>query len=304
MPIFSRLILMSPKKRTKSKTRSKSPKLCKRGINAAKKRYKVYPSAYANAHASKVCKGQIKDLNDEYKIDRRYIKGRKRLSSTGLNRWFKEKWVNVCEKDSKGKYKPCGRKNAKLDSKEYPFCRPSIRVTKDTPKTVKEMSKGEIERRCKRKRSVSQGKKGKPTRVTKQKTKFPYISLKTADLFDKYAELRKVSEVARGKKKSKQSDMGFMQAYRKVKGKQDKLRGFPIKKSKPEGQDWWIRRENFCARHLAQMKKNKRPNFEKTGKYKGLPTRQHTGLIIWACAAVPESKLKEIAKKLKEIKDT
>ena len=36
-------------------------KLCPRGKAAAKRKFKVYPSAYANAYASKVCAGKVKD---------------------------------------------------------------------------------------------------------------------------------------------------------------------------------------------------------------------------------------------------
>tara|TARA_B100001093_G_scaffold501042_1_gene552232 strand:+ start:1236 stop:1391 length:156 start_codon:yes stop_codon:yes gene_type:complete len=35
-------------------------KLCARGKAAAKRKFKVYPSAYANGYAVRVCKGQIK----------------------------------------------------------------------------------------------------------------------------------------------------------------------------------------------------------------------------------------------------
>ena len=35
-------------------------KLCARCKSAAKRKFKVYPSAYANAYAVKVCKGQVK----------------------------------------------------------------------------------------------------------------------------------------------------------------------------------------------------------------------------------------------------
>ena len=34
-------------------------KLCPRGKAAAKRKFKVYPSAYANMYASKVCKGKV-----------------------------------------------------------------------------------------------------------------------------------------------------------------------------------------------------------------------------------------------------
>ena len=36
-------------------------KLCPRGKAAAKRKFKIYPSAYANAYASKICAGKIKD---------------------------------------------------------------------------------------------------------------------------------------------------------------------------------------------------------------------------------------------------
>ena len=36
-------------------------KLCPRGKAAAKRKFKVYPSTYANAYASKICAGKIKD---------------------------------------------------------------------------------------------------------------------------------------------------------------------------------------------------------------------------------------------------
>ena len=48
-----------------------------------------------------------------------------------LGRWFKEKWVDVSKK-VKGKHPPCGRKDA--DGKSYPKCRPSKKVSKETPK--------------------------------------------------------------------------------------------------------------------------------------------------------------------------
>ena len=35
-------------------------KLCPRGKAVAKRKFKVYPSAYANMYASKVCKGKVR----------------------------------------------------------------------------------------------------------------------------------------------------------------------------------------------------------------------------------------------------
>ena len=38
-------------------------KICAKGKAAAKRKFDVYPSAYANMYASKICKGQIKGAN-------------------------------------------------------------------------------------------------------------------------------------------------------------------------------------------------------------------------------------------------
>jgi len=44
-------------------------KLCPRGKAAAKRKFAVYPSAYANAYASKICAGKIKDPSGKKKKD-------------------------------------------------------------------------------------------------------------------------------------------------------------------------------------------------------------------------------------------
>ena len=49
-------------------------KLCPRGKAAAKRKFAVYPSAYANAYASKICAGKIKDPSG---VKRKDFKGRK-----------------------------------------------------------------------------------------------------------------------------------------------------------------------------------------------------------------------------------
>ena len=53
-------------------------KLCPRGKAAAKRKFKVYPSAYANAYASRICAGKIKDPSG---VKRKDFKGPKPKSS-------------------------------------------------------------------------------------------------------------------------------------------------------------------------------------------------------------------------------
>ena len=49
-------------------------KLCPRGKAAAKRKFKVYPSAYTNAYASKICAGKIKDPSG---LKRKDFRGKK-----------------------------------------------------------------------------------------------------------------------------------------------------------------------------------------------------------------------------------
>ena len=56
-------------------------KLCPRGKAAAKRKFKVYPSAYANAYASKICAGKIKDPSG---VKRKDFKGPKPAKTGGV----------------------------------------------------------------------------------------------------------------------------------------------------------------------------------------------------------------------------
>jgi len=56
-------------------------KLCARGKAAAKRKFKVYPSAYANAYASKICAGKIKDPSG---VKRKDFKGPKPAMKGGM----------------------------------------------------------------------------------------------------------------------------------------------------------------------------------------------------------------------------
>ena len=67
--------------------------------------------------------------------------------SSDLSRWYKEKWIDAC---AWPKRKSCGRTKETIKNK-VTYCRPSIRVDKNTPKTVLELSKSIIKKRCKNK---------------------------------------------------------------------------------------------------------------------------------------------------------
>ena len=94
-----------------------------------KARSKVWPSAYASGQLVRAYKARG---------------GKYRSKFGSLDRWFKEKWVNVCEKG----YPPCGKRKGK-----YPYCRPSKRVNANTPQTVCEISKKKLTMMCRKKKS-------------------------------------------------------------------------------------------------------------------------------------------------------
>ncbi len=89
---------------------------------------------------------------------------RKSKKGAALKRWFKEDWVDV----KTGK--PCGRK--KGESRGTPYCRPSKRVSSETPKTSKEMTATEKRSKIREKNKLGQP-AGKPRRVSaaKRRTK-------------------------------------------------------------------------------------------------------------------------------------
>ena len=61
----------------KSKKKKKDTTLCSRGKNAAKAKYDVYPSAYANGYAVQVCKGKMPGLNGKKRCSGKYCSGKK-----------------------------------------------------------------------------------------------------------------------------------------------------------------------------------------------------------------------------------
>ena len=113
-------------------------------LKKIKSKEKVWPSAYASGRVVK----EYKKRGGKYKT----VKFGK-ANLTGLTRWFKEKWVNVCVKKN-GKYASCAKSTTK-----YPYCRPSVRVTSQTPKTVKEISKSKLKKMCKLKKNKKKMKK-------------------------------------------------------------------------------------------------------------------------------------------------
>jgi hypothetical protein len=114
---------------------------------------------------------------------------------------------------------------------------------------------------------------------TKEDELYPFLPLDIIKSYEKLASTYKISEVARGIKKSTKTDMGFLKMLTHI-THPNKLQFIPIKKSNPQGEDYWSYRINFIKSRLAQMKSTNTPLFYSDGKYSGFPTKQHVILIM------------------------
>jgi len=130
--------------------------------------------------------------------------------------------------------------------------------------------------------------------------RYKYMTLDEIKPFESLMDKKKVSEVARGIVPSKQTNTGFLVAYKRAKG------DIPTIEQMKNGfgdQTWGERRHGFIARHAEQMKKERA--FDENGD----PTRRHLGLIAWAYTPYPKQiknwikKNKRNNPKKKEIRD-
>lgn len=115
------------------------PALYSRVKSEAKRKFKIFSSAYASAWIVK-----------EYKKRGGTYKGKK-SGKTGVARWMKEKWTT---QDGQA----CGSAKFKGVKK----CRPTVRVSSKTPVTWKELrAKGKASEAIREKKRVGMGKRTK-----------------------------------------------------------------------------------------------------------------------------------------------
>lgn len=93
----------------------------------AKRRFAVWPSAYASGWVVRTYKSRGGRYAGE------------RSSSTGIAKWFQEEWVDLSRPiyDDAGAlvgYEPCGRAHAQQE--DYPKCRPLAEAIRMTPTQV------------------------------------------------------------------------------------------------------------------------------------------------------------------------
>lgn len=118
------------------------PALYSRVKAEAKRKFKIFPSAYASAWIVK-----------EYKKRGGTYTGRK-SKRKGIARWMREKWTT---QDGS----PCGSKKFKGVKK----CRPTVRISKETPVTWQELkAKRKATEAVREKKRVGMGKRAKAIR--------------------------------------------------------------------------------------------------------------------------------------------
>jgi len=74
----------------------------------------------------------------------------------GLDKWFKQDWVDIGSKKKGGGFKKCGRKSASGSKRKYPKCVPAAKAAR--------MTEGERRSAVSRKRAAGNP-GGKPTNV-------------------------------------------------------------------------------------------------------------------------------------------
>ena len=118
------------------------PALYSRVKAEAKRKFKIFPSAYASAYIVR-----------EYKKRGGTYTGKK-SKRKGIARWMREKWTT---QDGS----PCGSKKFKGVKK----CRPTVRISKQTPVTWQELkAKRKATEAVREKQRVGMGKRAKAIR--------------------------------------------------------------------------------------------------------------------------------------------
>ena len=139
-----------------------------------------------------------------------------------LNRWFKEKWVDISRKDESGKHPECGRSDA--DKGAYPKCRPSKKVSGETPTISKSLSKRDKKKAVEIKRRKERSSPSESAGGSARKPKYTKLSgenmsrsiSKRASENEEYNE-----ELYMIKKNLYQMAMQSMDLYYKINGKSE-----------------------------------------------------------------------------------
>jgi hypothetical protein len=146
-------------------------KLCPRGKAAAKRKFAVYPSAYANAYASKICAGKIKDPSGKKRKDFRGPKPSKAMGG----RIYKAEGGSLSSKDVEkitNKVKKFSR-----EFKLSPGTIEKMKEIRDNPNKIKKIKRKQTPRPMERRRRMGGGMMQMPRAMYKKGGKsFPDLS--------------------------------------------------------------------------------------------------------------------------------
>ena len=111
--------------------------------------YKQSGGKYSGTKVTKVTKGTKGTKGTKVTKGTKGTKKSKtdNKKTSNLDRWYREKWIDAC---AWPKIKSCGRTKASIKSK-VTYCRPSRIINSNTPKTVQELTKKQIKKRCSKK---------------------------------------------------------------------------------------------------------------------------------------------------------
>ena len=127
---------------------------------------------------------------------------------------------------------------------------------------------------------------------------FPYLNINIIRKFLPLAEFYNISRKARGLEQPTTSDFSFLPLYEYVKGNHMKLKQIPAKESVRNGISMDKKRMIAVRGKYGQMRRIQIPLFHTEGPLKGLPTKMHTILILWAFSPASETELKKAARKV------
>lgn len=113
--------------------------------------------------------------------------------------------------------------------------------------------------------------------MNSKNTEAPWLDLAFAEIAGQEARRTGVSQVATGPR-------GFLEAYRRAGGEPEAL-GYYSAPSSTCVESWRTRRNNFVARHMAQVMVRQEPLWTASGE----PTRRHLALAVWAYSPTPKA---------------
>jgi hypothetical protein len=132
---------------SKSKIVPTNLKLYNQVKQETKKRFKVWPSAYASGFLVQEYKRRGGTYQNVHVLTSKDHFKSTKSTIPPLKRWYEEQWIDVCHLP---RHVACGRN--KSSGRAYPYCRPLNRIDKHTPKTASSISHQQRLKLCSSKR--------------------------------------------------------------------------------------------------------------------------------------------------------